>query len=65
MVTLHVDAGLPEKRADNRPSLQTALRTTCTELGIALVVYSLSLLARSVRGTLEITGRLTRAGATR
>jgi site-specific DNA recombinase len=63
LVALHVDAGLSGKRADNRPSLQAALREACTEPGVALVVYSLSRLARSVKDTLEIAGRLERAGA--
>jgi site-specific DNA recombinase len=63
LVALHVDAGLSGKRADNRPSLQTALREACLEPGIALIVYSLSRLARSVKDTLEIAGRLERAQA--
>jgi site-specific DNA recombinase len=63
LITLHVDAGLSGKRADNRPSLQTALREACLEPGVALIVYSLSRLARSVKDTLEIAGLLERAGA--
>jgi DNA invertase Pin-like site-specific DNA recombinase len=63
LFALQVDAGLSGKRADNRPSLQTALREACLEPGVALIVYSLSRLARSVKGTLEIAGRLERAGA--
>jgi DNA invertase Pin-like site-specific DNA recombinase len=58
----HVDAGLSGGRADNRPALQAALDQVCREGG-ALVVYSLSRLARSVRDTLTIGDRLERAGA--
>jgi DNA invertase Pin-like site-specific DNA recombinase len=58
----HVDAGLSGGRADNRPALQAALDQVCREGG-ALVVYSLSRLARSVRDTLTIGDRLDRAGA--
>jgi DNA invertase Pin-like site-specific DNA recombinase len=58
----HVDAGLSGGRADNRPALCAALDQVCREGG-ALVVYSLSRLARSVRDTLVIGDRLERAGA--
>jgi len=60
---LHVDAGLSGKRADNRPGLQAALIEVGRAKGGALVVYSLSRLARSVKDTLEIAGRLDRSGA--
>ncbi len=63
LIALHVDAGLSGKRADNRPGLQAALTDACRERHTALVVYSLSRLARSVKDTLEIAGRLDRAGA--
>jgi hypothetical protein len=63
LLALRVDAGLSGKRADNRPSLQTALRGACTEPGVSLIDYSLSRLARSVKDTLEIAGRLERAGS--
>ena len=63
LLALHVDAGLSGKRADNRPGLQTALADACRERGTALVVCSLSRLARSVKDTLEIAGRLDREGA--
>jgi len=58
--SMHVDAGLSGKRADNRPSLQKAL-SECTK-GDALVVYSLSRLARSTRDTIEIADMLHRKG---
>jgi len=57
-----VDAGLSGKRADNRPALQQALDVAC-RAGGALVVYSLSRLARSVRDTLAIAERLGKSGA--
>ena len=59
---VHVDAGLSGCRADNRPALQEALSRVCQERG-ALVVYSLSRLARSVSDTISMAGRLERAGA--
>lgn len=60
---VHVDAGISGKRADNRPGLQAALIEVGRTKGAALVVYSLSRLARSVKDTLEIAGRLDRSGA--
>jgi len=59
---VHVDAGLSGGKAANRPSLQAALEEVCRERG-ALVVYSLSRLARSVKDTLSIGDRLDSAGA--
>ena len=56
-----VDRGLSGGRADNRPALQDAL--AATRRGDALVVYSLSRLARSTRDTLEIADALERRGA--
>lgn len=51
-----VDAGISGKRADNRPELQAAL-AACPKGG-ALVVYSLSRLARSTQDTLAIADKL-------
>ena len=62
LVDVYVDAGLSGGRADNRPALQQALAEACKRRG-ALVVYSLSRLARSVQDTLTVAGRLDRAGA--
>ena len=62
VTAVHVDAGLSGGRADNRPALQAALQQAC-ENGSALVVYSLSRLARSTRDAIEIAGRLEAAGA--
>lgn len=56
-----IDAGISGKRADNRPELQAALAAVGN--GDALVVYSLSRLARSTRDTMDISDRLTKAGA--
>ncbi|MEO5345829.1 MAG: recombinase family protein [Magnetococcus sp. YQC-9] len=60
LVGIYVDAGISGKRTDNRPELQRAL-TACSKHG-ALVVYSLSRLARSTRDTLDIADRLQRKG---
>jgi DNA invertase Pin-like site-specific DNA recombinase len=62
LVEVFIDAGLSGKRADNRPALQTALDAAC-RLKAALVVYSLSRLARSTKDTLAIAERLDKAGA--
>src|ERR1051326_7091589 len=55
------DAGISGKRADNRPGLQSALAEVCKGGG-ALVVYSLSRLARSTKDAIGIAERLERAG---
>ncbi len=62
LLTIHQDAGLSAKRADNRPALQAALAQACRERA-ALVVYSLSRLSRSIKDTLQIGERLAKAGA--
>ena len=59
---LFVDAGISGKRADNRPELQKAL-TAVTKNHGALVVYSLSRLARSTKDTIIIGELLGKAGA--
>lgn len=61
LAATHVDAGLSGKSALNRLGLQDALND-CRK-GSALVVYSLSRLARSTRDTLDISDRLSKAGA--
>ena len=61
LAAVHVDAGISGKSADNRPGLQAALQD-CKK-GCALVVYSLSRLARSTRDTIEISERLAKTGA--
>ncbi len=62
LVAMHVDAGISGKKTCNRPGLQNALNEACRERGTALVVYGLSRLARSVKDTIEIAGRLEKAG---
>ena len=61
LTAVHVDAGISGKSAANRPALQTAL-ADCRK-GSALVVYSLSRLARSTKDTIEISERLAKSGA--
>jgi DNA invertase Pin-like site-specific DNA recombinase len=56
------DAGLSGSRADNRPALQEALNAACKVRGAALVVFSLSRLARNTRDALDIAKRLEKAG---
>jgi site-specific DNA recombinase len=60
---IRVDAGLSGKRADNRPGLQQALDLACRFRGTAVVVYSLSRLARSTKDAIGIAERLDKAGA--
>ena len=63
LVAVHTDAGVSGKRADNRPALQKALASVCGRRGGALVVYSLSRLARSTKDAIAIAERLDKAGA--
>lgn len=60
-VLIFQDAGYSGGRADNRPALQEALATVGK--GDALVVYSLSRLARSTRDAIEISTILDKRGA--
>src|SRR5436309_1985823 len=57
LVGLQVDAGLSGCRSDNRPGLQEALSMACKQ-SAALVVYSLSRLARSTKDAILISERL-------
>jgi site-specific DNA recombinase len=61
LAAVHVDAGISGKGMDNRPGLQAAL-SDCRK-GSALVVYSLSRLARSTKDTISISDRLAKTGA--
>lgn len=61
LAAVHVDAGISGKGMANRPGLQAAL-AQCQK-GSALVVYSLSRLARSTKDTIEISERLAKTGA--
>lgn len=57
---VHVDAGVSGQRVENRPGLQAALADS--RKGSALVIYSLSRLARSTKDTIEVSERLAKAG---
>ncbi len=59
---VYVDAGISGSRADNRPGLQAALKDACGD-GSALVVYSLSRLARSTKDALHIAEKLDKGHA--
>lgn len=62
LIATHTDAGLSGGRADNRPGLQAAIEQACKTKS-ALVVYSLSRLARSTKDTIAIGELLDKAGA--
>lgn len=62
LLAVHTDAGLSGGRADNRPGLQAAIDQACKTKS-ALVVYSLSRLARSTKDTIAIGERLDKSGA--
>ena len=59
---IHVDAGISGSKANNRPGLQSALNDACRQKA-ALVVYSLSRLARSTRDAITISERLEKCGS--
>lgn len=62
MAGIYIDAGVSGKRADNREQLQLALTDACNQEA-AIVVASLSRLARSTIDALTISERLHKAGA--
>jgi site-specific DNA recombinase len=62
LIKTMTDAGLSGGRADNRPGLQAAIELACRTKS-ALVVYSLSRLARSTKDTIAIGEQLDKAGA--
>lgn len=62
LVSVHEDAGVSGSSIEHRPGVRDALDEACQRRG-ALVVYSLSRLARSTRDTLLIADRLSKAGA--
>ena len=62
LLAVKTDAGLSGGRADNRPALQAAIELACRTKS-ALVVYSLSRLARSTKDTIAIGEKLDKAGA--
>jgi len=61
-IVIYEDAGVSGASMEQRPGLQNALREACRRKA-ALVVYSLSRLARSTRDTLSISDRLSKSGA--
>jgi len=63
LADMFIDAGISGKRADNRVGLQNALEAACKARGAALVVYSLSRLARSTKDAISIAESLDRCGA--
>lgn len=62
LLGLHIDAGLSGSRSDNRPALQAALNEACRSKA-ALVVYSLSRLARSTKDAIAISEQLAKSEA--
>ncbi len=62
VLAIETDAGFSGGRADNRPALQSAIEHACKTKS-ALVVYSLSRLARSTKDTIAIGEKLDKAGA--
>ncbi len=63
LTAVYSDAGISGSRADNRPELQRALSAATEGRGAALIVYSLSRLARSTKDAIAIAERLDKAGA--
>lgn len=61
LVGIEVDAGISGKAMDKRQGLQNAMAAVKKDM--ALVVYSLSRLARSTKDTLIISEKLDKAGA--
>ena len=62
LVHVFEDAGISGSKAHNRPGLQDALSKACEQKDTALVVYSLSRLARSTRDAITIAERIDKAG---
>lgn len=57
LIPIHVDKGISGGKVTNRPELQEPILEACRH-NAALVVYSLSRLARSAKDALEISERL-------
>jgi len=62
LVGLYVDEGISGGKMSNRPALQNAITKACKH-GAALIVYSLSRLARSTKDALEISETLRKSRA--
>jgi DNA invertase Pin-like site-specific DNA recombinase len=62
LAAVHVDSGISGGKLTNRPAAQKAIGEACKRRA-ALVVYSLSRLARSTRDAIDISEKLHKAGA--
>ena len=62
LAAVHVDSGISGGKLTNRPAAQKAIGEACKRRA-ALVVYSLSRLARSTRDAIDISENLHKAGA--
>jgi len=62
LAAVHVDEGISGGKLTNRPAAQKAIAEACRRKA-ALVVYSLSRLARSTRDAIDISEKLHKAGA--
>lgn len=62
LAAVHIDEGISGGKLANRPAAQAAIAQACKGRA-ALVVYSLSRLARSTRDAIDISERLHKAGA--
>lgn len=62
LLGVHEDAGISGGKTTNRPGLQAAISEACRH-GAALVVYSLSRLARSTKDAISISEQLEKGGA--
>lgn len=62
ILVIYADKDMSGGRADNRPGLQEALRVSCAMKAV-LVTYSLDRLARNTVDALDISKRLSKAGA--
>jgi DNA invertase Pin-like site-specific DNA recombinase len=59
---VYQDAGISGGKTTNRPGLHSAIDACCAQAGTALVVYSLSRLARSTKDAIAISEQLNKAG---
>jgi DNA invertase Pin-like site-specific DNA recombinase len=62
VIAAHQDKHLSGGRADNRPGLQKAIAAACDRKAV-LCVYSLSRLARCTKDAIDLSERLSAAGA--
>jgi len=58
LIDTYEDAGVSGKNVKGRPGFRMALDATCVQEGTALVVYSLSRAARSIRDLVQTVDRL-------